>query len=362
MKTPVYLFIYATLVGFLQASIATEARGDGSLGSSIFSHYASRAAHVETTVVMRDGSIAHGHGSGFLISDNLIITNKHVVPEYDDASVYIVKVRLSSIMHDPLIISDISRSETEDIAVLRIEDSTNVNVSCPVMFYESTDVVQPGDQIFVLGYPLSQDLSIFNGIISNMSDPKKWQTNSLFNKGSSGGPVFSQEGAFIGVAVGGIVCWPSGAEKCHDVDGVNFFIPAVRIFQASPHADLSVDHLYEHACWDDAGGDLPSTTPTDTLSRAFSFSQTKDDHPIVLSPHSRVYGESLDDILRPEPGYRLTACTLQPSSANNAHDGTCNILPGGERAQFRVRLESGPALDRWRGWWTGTIVLNQEKI
>lgn len=356
------LRLYAVLLIALQLLPLRAAYGDDSPGSTIFYHYSHRAAHVETTAVMPDGSVVYGHGSGFLITNSLVVTNKHVVPEHEGASIYIVKVRLSSKMLDPLIVGEISRSEREDVAVLRLKGPAVVDAPCPVSVYESLEDMGPGDEIFVLGYPLNQDLSISSGIISNKSDPHRWQTDTLFNKGSSGGPVFSREGAFVGIAVGGVVCWPTGADNCHDVDGVNFFIPGDRVLEASSHNELNWDHLYNHACWADTGGDLPPQTPSETLSRAFAFSRTKDDHPVAFGPHSRVYGDSLDDILRPEPGYRLTACSPQPSSANNAHDVTCNIFPGGEKAQFRVRLKSGPAIDQWRGWWTGTIILEQERL
>ena len=92
------------------------------------------------------------------------------------------------------------------------------------------------------------------------------------------------------------------------------------------------------------------------IDRAYSVSETKDDHPSLTNRHSRNYAKRFDA----EPGYVITSCTASSGSANNAHDVVCNIGPGGTSATFEFRLVSGPQVDRWRGWWTGTVTIGQE--
>ena len=85
------------------------------------------------------------------------------------------------------------------------------------------------------------------------------------------------------------------------------------------------------------------------------FSATKDDHPVVFGPHSRVYSSQFSA----EPGYIIEECNWKAMSATRDNNIRCEIQDGRMNAAFSVQLTSGPAVDRWRGWWTGTVSLRQ---
>ena len=216
------------------------------------------------------------------------------------------------------------------------------------------------------------------GLISNHGSPPaeiRWQTDTVINPGNSGGPVFENHGFLLGIAVGGAVKWTYGG-KTHDVDGVNFFIPSSEL-SASPLFQFISAIPEEKRCWRifqealvvDASiaismdvaldsGPSKSRPGPDKISRDYTVSETKDDHPVVLASHSKNYQSRF----QAEPGYKIVACIPKAQSANHAHDITCNIEAGARSALFAYRLESGPAADRWRGWWTGFVTLQQERM
>ncbi|MCA1385651.1 trypsin-like peptidase domain-containing protein [Bradyrhizobium sp. NBAIM03] len=259
-----------------------------------------------------------------------------------------------------------------DLALLQL--STPVSDAggkrCPIPIVLKPSQAPMGTSVLVLGFPLNQDLSLSGGLISNHGSPPKelrWQTDTVMNPGNSGGPVFEDHGFLLGIAAGGIVQWTFGGET-RKVNGVNYFIPASELI-ASPLYDIAEDKRCWRVAQDDLVVDANTTIAVDgtaskaplgpaKLERSYTVSETKDDHPVALASHSRNYQSRF----AAEPGYKVVACVPKAESENNAHDITCSIDSGGGSAVFAYRLESGPAVDRWRGWWAGYVTLRQERI
>lgn len=93
-------------------------------------------------------------------------------------------------------------------------------------------------------------------------------------------------------------------------------------------------------------------------SKVFQISQTKDDHPSTFSDHSRTYTETFSADL----GFKVVDAIFRSSSAARAGDITKNISPDGSEVAFSYRLTSGPAVDRYRGWLRGDLVIKQEQL
>ncbi|MFB6452073.1 S1C family serine protease [Bradyrhizobium tunisiense] len=338
--------------------------------------YDARVAHVETIGTLFNDKQEIGAGSGLLIGETLIITNNHVVPDANNYKRLDIFIRLKSRLTNPLSATVLARDPQRDLALLQL--STPVSDAggkrCPMPIVLKPSQAPMGTTVLVLGFPVDQDLSLSGGLISNHGSPPKemrWQTDTVMNPGNSGGPVFEDHGFLLGIAVGGIVDWTIGGET-RRVNGVNFFIPA---------SELVASTLYQHIdkipsdkrCWvvsqDDYVVDAKTSIAVDDpsaklplgpakLERNYTVSETKDDHPVALASHSRNYQSRF----QAEPGYKIVSCTPKAESANNAHDISCNIESGGGSAVFAYRLESGPAIDRWRGWWAGYVSLRQERI
>ena len=92
-------------------------------------------------------------------------------------------------------------------------------------------------------------------------------------------------------------------------------------------------------------------------TRTFAISNTKDNHPSVFSDHSQVFAETF----RPDDGYKVIEASFVPRSSNNANDIRSQIAPDGGSVTFSYRLTSGPAVDRWRGWLRGDLIVRQER-
>ncbi|WP_316226754.1 MULTISPECIES: serine protease [unclassified Bradyrhizobium] len=316
-----------------------------------------------------------GAGSGLLIGETLILTNSHVVPDANNYKRLDLYVRLKSRLTNPLAATVLERDKQRDLALLQLGApvSDAGGQRCPMPIVLKPSQAPMGTTVLVLGFPVDRDLSIASGLVSNQGSPPKeirWQTDTVMNPGNSGGPVFEDHGYLLGVASGGIVDWTIGGET-RKVNGVNFFIPA---------SELVASTLYQHIdkipsdkrCWvvsqeelivdakksieiDNESAKLPAGPAK--LERSYTISETKDDHPVALASHSKTYQSRF----QAEPGYKIVSCTPKAESANHAHDITCNIDSGGGSAVFAYRLESGPAFDRWRGWWAGYVSLQQER-
>jgi serine protease Do len=158
-----------------------------------------------------------GMGTGFFISENLIVTNYHVIANSKELKIYAYNY--------PFAIEEVEvvgYSEEVDIAVLRIKD---IPFSEPPTILKWTDE-KPymGDKVYAFGHGLGQFWSLTEGIISTTyrgsfsgsegSDVKAsvfvhyYQTDAVINQGNSGGPLLDIDGHVVGVNT--LIISPSG--------------------------------------------------------------------------------------------------------------------------------------------------------
>lgn len=147
-----------------------------------------------------------GTGSGFMLPDNMVVTNSHVVRGDLMEHVHCVfpDANMSKKYDAELLYEDRRR----DIAVLRVK-AAEVK---PLQL--ATIETDPGTDLFVIGSPgtLPGQVSsnaIVPGMLSNrtkLDDSLDWyQTNAAINPGNSGGPLFNARGEVIGMATLGLV-------------------------------------------------------------------------------------------------------------------------------------------------------------
>lgn len=402
------------LASFIALGAPASAKAEE--GVEILQYYAERVAHVQLVGELFNGEQeAPATGSGFLIGDRLILTNNHVVPDVaGNYRTLIINVRLRSRNNAPIRGTVVARDPAIDLALVELETAAAPIPFCPVAPLTGAAQLPPGSRLYVVGFPLDADLSIVDGLLSNHTSPERWQTAALINVGNSGGPVFSRAGYMVGIALGGVVSWSFGGGPPVNVTGVNYFIPTTRL-GTSPVGDAIAQRV-DSQCWRAATslaearrpiwpeqGDalaatllpgehmaavsspglvgmfsaivspllpvLPSVAPPatnigagaavpplpTTFSRSFVVSETKDDHPVLVRPHSRPYRRHF----QAESGYRITACAFSALSANHTQNIACSVAPDGRSAVLTFRLESGPAFDRWRGWLHGQVNLAQ---
>lgn len=153
--------------------------------------------HPLTTSVVRIGGDPNNplaHGSGVLISNNTIITNRHVaenLPEnpevmYNDGTL----VKGETVL--------VSKGKM-DIAIIRVPETTvkPALIACRLPVH--------GEEITVVGYPLAQSNVVLRGIVaalkaySSEEETEYAIVQAPVNPGNSGGPAFDSKGKVMGI-------------------------------------------------------------------------------------------------------------------------------------------------------------------
>tara|TARA_B100000767_G_scaffold242059_1_gene238889 strand:- start:662 stop:2065 length:1404 start_codon:yes stop_codon:yes gene_type:complete len=137
------------------------------------------------------------YGSGFILKDNYILTNYHVV---EDATEVIVS--LSD--RREFIAKIIGVDPLSDLAVLEVDGK-----DLPQVKVGDSDKLKVGDWVVAIGSPFSFDFSVTAGIVSakgrsiqnnNIGNYVPFlQTDVAINPGNSGGPLFDLDGNVVGI-------------------------------------------------------------------------------------------------------------------------------------------------------------------
>ena len=147
-------------------------------------------------------------GSGFVIRDDQIVTNYHVI---DNMSIGGVKLVGKEDLYP--IEATLAVEENRDLAIIKV-----VGIDVPALSLGDSDTVQIGDKVYVAGNPQGLEGSFSDGIISAIrggSTDKFFQMTAPISQGSSGGPVVNEKGEVIGVSFATL----------HDGQNLNFAIP-----------------------------------------------------------------------------------------------------------------------------------------
>lgn len=152
-------------------------------------------------------------GTGIIISNNIIVTNRHVVP--DGTTNVSVTLSDGTELKDVSVIGRTSSSDSLDVAFLKVNDTQGHKLTPAVIGDSST--VQVGDNVVAIGNALGQfQNTVTSGIISgygrsvqagdssgsggsaeNLDD--LFQTDAAINEGNSGGPLVNLNGQVIGI-------------------------------------------------------------------------------------------------------------------------------------------------------------------
>ena len=146
-------------------------------------------------VMLDENGVANKTGSGFFISRNIVVTNYHVIKDCKGGVVKIINdSELSKI--DSVIAID----EAFDLAILSV-----FRPSVKSLQLGDSRRVKVGQSVYVVGNPQGLEGTFSNGVVSSLrrfGGDYLIQMTAPISKGSSGGPVFNNDGEVIGVSVG----------------------------------------------------------------------------------------------------------------------------------------------------------------
>jgi S1-C subfamily serine protease len=141
-----------------------------------------------------------GFGTGFAISENQIITNKHVVQGCSQNQIHLVT------SNNKLRVTEIICDNRDDVALLAVESETPL----PFLRLGKSQFVEPGESIIAIGFPYVENIShqenlyITKGTVSSIRpttfcSERVFYLDAQIGRGMSGGPVINEYGEVIGV-------------------------------------------------------------------------------------------------------------------------------------------------------------------
>lgn len=175
-----------SLLSCLIAGICLLLGQEPSRGSAI---YRDNAKSVFLLYVQGPSGDFVAEGSGFLVAGDRIVTNAHVA-DLGKVFVQLGPARIPA--------TQIALDAANDLALLKLD----AQLSAPPLAL-ATSAPSPGDEVFVISNPEGLERSISQGMVAGWrtdNGRQLLQITAPISHGSSGGPVFNQAGAVVGIA------------------------------------------------------------------------------------------------------------------------------------------------------------------
>ena len=134
-----------------------------------------------------------GFGSGFIIDDETIVTNVHVIEGCYSAYVF-----LNGQEKKYTVSGYVAIDRTNDLAILKVSGLYGIKLNLG-----SDDLPEIGEKIYAIGNPKGFNGTFSEGIVSGIRDlttNKILQITAPISPGSSGGPVLNSNGKVAGIA------------------------------------------------------------------------------------------------------------------------------------------------------------------
>lgn len=141
-------------------------------------------------------------GTGFALNNGYIATNYHVVDGAKTISVIGIKGAFNIEYKAEVIATD----KVNDLAIIKINDRRFSGFGV-IPYRVKTTMSEVGEDIFVLGYPLTttmgDEIKLTTGVISSKTgfqgDVSLYQISAPIQPGNSGGPLFDGNGNLVGI-------------------------------------------------------------------------------------------------------------------------------------------------------------------
>ena len=143
-----------------------------------------------------------GMGTGFIVKDNFIVTNHHVISEPGKISVY--SPNSNTKYEAEIVYQDV----ISDLAVVRVKDweKFKANETPNTVTLGNSDNTEQGEKVIVIGHPWGLTWTVSEGIVSSknrrLGETPKFldQVDARLFQGNSGGPIFNEDGEVVCVS------------------------------------------------------------------------------------------------------------------------------------------------------------------
>ncbi|MDA9777442.1 trypsin-like peptidase domain-containing protein [Rubripirellula sp.] len=180
-----------------------------------------------STLTLQTGETKIGTGSGFLISPDLVLTNRHVA---EGATRF--EVKNDSGFRSEAEALKVSSSDDIDLALLKLKKKS---VSPPLSIRKAE--AKLGEELVVLGYPMpnffEESLTVSRGVVSkSVTEGLQLLHDASTDPGNSGGPCVDQFGNVIGVHYAGSAVAKNSRNYAVSTTGIEQFLNGVTGYAA----------------------------------------------------------------------------------------------------------------------------------
>ena len=133
-------------------------------------------------------------GSGFVLRDGLVITNRHVIA--GAAGGYSKLVRKSAKYR---ITGTVAVDDAHDLAIVEVD-----GLRAPAVAVGDSNQIAVGDEVYAIENPQGLEWAFSQGTVSAVRRVETGtilQITAPISPGSSGGPILNSSGKVVGVAV-----------------------------------------------------------------------------------------------------------------------------------------------------------------
>jgi S1-C subfamily serine protease len=221
--------------------------------ASFFKDSVPRTRGAQDITLFRNGAPAvvlilttDGLGSGSLLKNNTVLTNRHVVGNERQVTVVFKPSDPSGKPKDDEVVrADVIKLDVQrDLALLRpasIPSRRPLDIS-------TEDSIDVGTDVVAIGHPTGEAWTFTKGIVSAVRPDYEWsggpndskhiatvvQTQTPINPGNSGGPLLTEDGKIVGV----------NSFRTAGAEGLNFAVAAkeIRAFLANPNNGMQAQN------------------------------------------------------------------------------------------------------------------------
>jgi hypothetical protein len=141
--------------------------------------------------------------TGFIVTDRgHLLTAGHVLGPETQNRIVEIFAHWGPQVSDGFKLTRIKRDTELDIALFQLPPGPS---AWKPLTLASSSAVPDDAELYVLGFPLDQNLASAKGNLSNRFGPQgRFHTTIPLNRGNSGGPVLDIDGRVVGMAIGGL--------------------------------------------------------------------------------------------------------------------------------------------------------------